>query len=260
MSDLHFIKPIVEAALFASPQPLTLDQLSALFFEPGITDFEPPSRQIIRSAIKALQEDYQHHSLELTEVAGGFRFQVRTEFAPWIKRLWKQQPPRYSRALLETLAIIAYRQPITRHDIENIRGITVSSEIIKKLLEYRWIRILAYRDSPGHPALYGTTRDFLNHFNLKHLSDLPTLAELQTLNLQGELFEETFEEGNLIEEVGEAVGEQTGNSIPIQEVMEEVSVSTPISIREGNLRREVPGEFSSITVQEEDWKQESPGE
>jgi len=128
--------------------------------------------------------------MELVEVASGYRFQVKSELTPWIKRLWSKRPPRYSQALLETLAIIAYRQPITRSEIEAIRGVSVSSAILKTLVDYQWIRLLAYKDTPGKPALYGTTKGFLDHFSLKHLSDLPPLAELQNLQeLSDDLFD-----------------------------------------------------------------------
>jgi len=175
-SQDNSLKNIIEAALFAANRPLPIDQLLTLFPE-----HEQPERSEIRKILQQLQQDYLEHGIELVQVASGYRFQVKQALAPWIKQLWNQRPPRYSRALLETLAIIAYRQPITRSEIETIRGISVNPEILKKLLEYNWIRILAHRDSPGRPALYGTTRHFLDHFNLKTLNDLPPLAELKTL-------------------------------------------------------------------------------
>jgi len=131
--------------------------------------------------LKALQADYQERGIELKQVASGYRFQVKQDLSDWIKRLWSKRPPRYSRALLETLAIIAYRQPITRGEIETIRGVSVSSQIVKTLLDYQWIRVLAHRETAGRPALYGTTRHFLDHFNLKTLNELPTLADLKEL-------------------------------------------------------------------------------
>lgn len=171
-------KAIIEAALLVADKPLTLDQLQSLFTPPA----ESLSRPTLRTLLTELSTDCAQRGIELVETANGYRFQVKANLVPWIKRLWTTAPPRYSRALLETLAIIAYRQPITRAEIETIRGISVSTEIIKKLQDYQWIRILAHRDTPGRPALYGTTRQFLDHFNLKNLDDLPTLTQLVTMN------------------------------------------------------------------------------
>jgi segregation and condensation protein B len=174
--DHQQLKIIVEAALFASGHALTLEDLETLF-----TEEERPKRAILREILAELRIDYAERGLELMEVASGYRFQVKAALAPWIKRLFTQRPPRYSRALLETLALIAYRQPITRGEIETIRGVSVSSQIIKTLRDYQWIRVLAYRESPGRPALYGTTRAFLDHFNLKSLDELPSLMSLQEM-------------------------------------------------------------------------------
>lgn len=179
MSDFDLplnLKMIIEAALFASEHPLNVDQILSLFTEEPL-----PTRAAVRDALSQLSHDYAERGIELVEVASGYRFQVKGQLTPWIKRLWIERPPRYSRALLETLALIAYRQPITRGEIEAIRGVSVSTQIIKTLLEYQWIRVLAYRETPGRPALYGTTRIFLDYFNLKSLNDLPTLAELKNM-------------------------------------------------------------------------------
>jgi len=187
----HPLKAIIEAALFAAEQPLTVDHLLALFPE----EARPP-RSAVRNALQELREDSVSRGVELMEVASGWRFQVKAEFAPWVSRLWQKRPPRYSRALLETLALIAYRQPITRAEIESIRGVSVSTNILRTLQEYEWIRVLAHRDSPGRPALYGTTRAFLDHFNLKNLSELPSLTQLLAMqDLPNELLsdEETFD-------------------------------------------------------------------
>jgi len=136
------------------------------------------SRDAIREALDWLQADCAERGIELQHVASGYRFQVRQELAPWISRLWEERPPRYSRALLETLALIAYRQPITRGEIEAIRGVSVSTNIMKTLQEREWIRVVGHREVPGRPALYGSTRQFLDYFNLKSLDDLPALADL----------------------------------------------------------------------------------
>ncbi|WP_414718603.1 SMC-Scp complex subunit ScpB [Thiocapsa sp.] len=168
------LKQIVEAALVAAGGPLTLDQLLALFL-----DDERPSRAELLAVIAALQEDYADRGLEIVEVAGGWRTQVRASIAPWVARLWDERPPRYSRALLETLSLIAYRQPITRGEIEDIRGVAVSTQIVKTLTEREWIRVVGHRDVPGRPALFATTRKFLDYFGLRSLNELPTLAEIR---------------------------------------------------------------------------------
>ncbi|MGB5299573.1 MAG: SMC-Scp complex subunit ScpB, partial [Thiogranum sp.] len=153
-------------------------------------DGEKPERDQLRQAIVALQEDYAERGIELVEVASGYRMQVKQDMEPWVSRLTEEKPARYSRALLETLALVAYRQPITRGEIEDIRGVSVSSSIVKTLQEREWVRIVGHRDVPGRPAMYGTTRQFLDYFNLKGLDDLPTLMELRdidTINVELEL-------------------------------------------------------------------------
>jgi len=171
------LKYVIEAALLAAGQPLTLDKLLSLFPDDG-----QPERADLREAIAALNEEYAARGIEIKEVASGFRIQVKQSMESWISRLWDEKPPRYSRALLETLALIAYRQPITRGDIEDIRGVSVSTSIMKTLQEREWIRVVGHRDVPGRPAIYGTTREFLDYFNLKRLDELPTLAELRDLD------------------------------------------------------------------------------
>lgn len=182
------LKNIIEAALLAADRPLSVDQLAALFApaQPGQTteDTEDtwPTRDELRQALATLQQECESRGIELKEVSSGYRFQVKQALAPWISRLWEERAPRYSRALLETLALIAYRQPITRAEIEDIRGVAVSSNIIKTLQEREWVRVLGHREVPGRPALYGTTREFLDFFSLKGLGDLPTLAEISSLD------------------------------------------------------------------------------
>jgi segregation and condensation protein B len=183
MRELSQLKAITEAALLAAGRPLTIDQLLALFEE-----HEAPERKVMREALDALTEDYRERGIELVEVASGYRFHVRSEYAPWISRLWEERPGRYSRALMETLALIAYRQPITRGEIEEVRGVSVSTNIIKTLLEREWVRVVGHRDVPGKPSLYATTRAFLDYFGLRSLDDLPPLAEIRDLDaLNGEL-------------------------------------------------------------------------
>ena len=174
--QIEQLKPVIEAALLASAQPLTAHQLGDLFDETDAVGHE----QIAR-ALAALADDCAGRGIELKEVASGFRYQVRQEVHPWISRMWTEKPSRYSRALLETLALIAYRQPITRPEIEQIRGVVVSSSIIKTLEEREWIRVVGYRDVPGKPALFGTTRAFLDYFNLKSLDQLPPLSDIRDM-------------------------------------------------------------------------------
>lgn len=179
-------KNIIEAALMASGMPQNLNQLLALFDN----DLERPDRDIVRSLVEQLQQDYAERGIELQEVAGGYRFQVRADYAEWMNRLFTERPQRYSRAFLETLAIIAYRQPITRNEIEDIRGVSVSSGIIKSLQEREWVRVVGHRDVPGKPELLATTREFLDYFNLKKLSELPPLSEIKDYDLiNPDLFE-----------------------------------------------------------------------
>ena len=173
---LDQLKPMVEALLMVADQPLTIEQLAELFEE-----YERPGRPLFRDVLQQLQADYEGRGIELIEVASGWRIQARTEYATRIARLWQERPQRYSRALLETLALIAYRQPVTRGDIEEIRGVSVSSSIMKTLLGREWVRIVGYRDVPGRPAMYATTRQFLDYFNLKSLDQMPTLTEIRDL-------------------------------------------------------------------------------
>ena len=171
------LKLLLEATLLAAGRPMSLDALLALFPEN-----EMPERKLLREALEELAEDYSGRGIEVREVASGWRIQVRREYAPLVSRLWDEKPGRYSRATMETLALIAYRQPVTRGEIEDIRGVSVSTNTVKTLLEREWIRVVGHRDVPGKPALYGTTREFLDYFNLKGLDELPTLAEIRDLD------------------------------------------------------------------------------
>ncbi|PWK89885.1 SMC-Scp complex subunit ScpB [Fulvimonas soli] len=174
--QIEQLKPIVEAALLAASQPLSVVQLCELFAEE-----DEVGRDDVARALEALAADCEGRGVELKEVASGFRYQVRQAVHPWVSRMWTEKPSRYSRALLETLALIAYRQPITRPEIEQIRGVVVSSNIIKTLEEREWIRVVGHRDVPGRPALFGTTRAFLDYFNLKSLDELPPLSEIREM-------------------------------------------------------------------------------
>ena len=177
MIDAQQLQKILEGALMAAGKPLTIAQLSELFDED-----ERPANADIRDALAQIERDCEGRGYQLKVVASGYRFQVREELAPWVGRLWEERPQRYSRALLETLALIAYRQPITRGDIEEIRGVAVSSHIVKTLLEREWVRVVGHKDVPGRPAMYATTRQFLDYFNLSNLDELPSLAEIADLD------------------------------------------------------------------------------
>ncbi len=170
------LKNIIEAALMAVAKPMTVEQLMQLFAEE-----ERPSTNAVKEAITALQADSTERGVELKEVASGYRYQAKQEYSEWLSRLWEEKPAKYSRAALETLALIAYRQPVTRAEIEDVRGVGVSSSIIKTMIEREWIRVVGHRDVPGRPALYATTKQFLDYFNMKSLEELPTLAEIKDL-------------------------------------------------------------------------------
>lgn len=174
------LKNLLEASLLAAGRPVPTAQLLELFEER-----ERPSEEQLLSALNALAADYRARSIELLEVASGWRIQIRSQCVEFVSRLWQERPSRYSRALLETLALIAYRQPITRGEIEEIRGVTVSSNIMRTLHERNWIRILGHREVPGRPEILGTTKEFLDYFGLKGLDELPSLAELKDVETMG---------------------------------------------------------------------------
>jgi segregation and condensation protein B len=175
MND-QYVRNVIEAALLAAGRPLGADELIGLFDERDGSNAEE-----VQAALEVLRHDYETRGIELVEVANGYRIQIRAGVAEPVSRLWQERPAKYSRALLETLALVAYRQPITRGEIEDIRGVTVNPNIIKTLLERGWIRVVGQRDVPGRPELLGTTREFLDYFGLKRLDDLPTLAQLKEL-------------------------------------------------------------------------------
>lgn len=168
------LKPILEAALMAADRPLTVEQLQSLF-DPE--DGPSPPKETLEQALAELREEYAGRGIELAEVGRGYRFQTRPELARWVNRLWEERPPRYSRALLETLAIIAYRQPVTRAEVEALRGVGIASSILRTLIEREWIRVAGHREVPGRPAVYATTPKFLDYFNLRSVSELPALGE-----------------------------------------------------------------------------------
>ena len=175
-TDIDSLKRIIEAALLAAGEPLSIAALGTLF-----GDEERPSAGEIGAALSELGNDCDGRAIEMVEVASGFRLQIRQNLTLWVSRLWTEKPQRYSRAMLETLSLIAYRQPITRGEIEEVRGVSVHTNIIRTLQERDWIRVIGHRDVPGKPALFGTTRAFLDYFNLASLDDLPTLAEIHDM-------------------------------------------------------------------------------
>lgn len=174
------LKNIIEALLLSSAEPLSLERLSAVFDE-----YERPSNAALKEILLELKKDYEHRSFELIEVSSGYKLQTKSAYSTWVSRLQIEKPAKYSRALLETLAIIAYKQPVTRGDIEEFRGVAVNSQIMKTLMEREWIRVAGHKDVPGKPAVYTTTKAFLNYFNLQYLHDLPSLPEvMESLNVQ----------------------------------------------------------------------------
>lgn len=188
--SIENLKSVVEGLIFAADQPSSIDRLMALVEEDG----DAIEREAIQKVVSELQQDYAERGIELVKLASGYQFRVRSSLSPWLQKLWEERPPRYTRALLETLALIAYRQPATRGEIEEVRGVAVSSNIIRTLVEREWIRTVGYKDVPGKPAMFATTKQFLDYFNLKSLNELPPLAELADIDNAGEQLEMTLQE------------------------------------------------------------------
>ena len=223
LNEPRELASLLEAFLLASGKPQSLERLFELFEEA-----ERPEPAVFKKALTHLGKSCEGRAFELIEVASGYRLQVRERFAPWVGRLWEERPQRYSRAMLETLALIAYRQPITRGEIEDVRGVAVNSHIVKTLLEREWIRVVGYRDVPGKPAMFATTKAFLDHFNLKSLDELPPLAALRELEPEPALaFEDDLEAPQslqaradlaLADEPAVEVGEETSFSSLLAEL------------------------------------------
>ena len=171
------VKMIIEGLLLAASRPLNLSEIAQVFDED-----ERPDKKELKKIIEVIEADCSDRGFELQEVASGYRFQVKQELSSWVGKLWDERPPRYTRALLEILALIAYKQPITRGDIEEIRGVSVSPNIIRTLIDREWVRVVGHRDVPGRPAMFATTKTFLDYFNLKSLQDLPPLSEIKELD------------------------------------------------------------------------------
>lgn len=197
------LKNIVEALVMASDKPLSLEKIHSLF-----ELHEQPSKAQLKDAIAQLQMDYAGRGIQLAQVASGYRFQSVSDVSSWVSRLWEERPQRYSRALLETLALVAYRQPITRGEIEEVRGVAVSSQIVKTLLERQWIKVVGHREVPGRPAIYATTRHFLDYFNLQSLEQLPPLSEMRDIDVIAREVSEQLELGGLDEESANAHSEE----------------------------------------------------
>lgn len=248
------IKQIIEATLFAHGKAMSIDQILKVF-----EDEEKPERNDIKSALEVIAEEWQGRSVYLKEVASGYRFQVQEDVTPWVARLWEEKPAKYSRAILETLALIAYRQPITRGEIEEIRGVSVSSHITKTLMERDWIRVVGHKDVPGRPALYATTKVFLDYFGLTSLEQLPPLSEIRDLDLiaaeleksQDEAVENAMQEASGDEDY-EVINEAANDEDNTDELMEMAADSI----------REKPNEDSQLDVSsdDEDIDEDSPSQ
>ena len=212
------LKNIIEAILLSAEKPLKVNQIEILF----AGDNDAPTRDEIRKVLAELQEDYKTRGFDLIQVASGYRIQVKQDYSQWVGRLWEEKPARYSRALLETIALIAYRQPITRGEIEEVRGVSVSSNIIKTLMEREWIKVLGHKDVPGKPALYGTSKEFLDYFNLKSLDELPTLAEIKDLD---QIHQELDLDGSNAEAANEAAVDEAGAEVEAETVDTETGLT-----------------------------------
>ena len=215
--DATEVKYFIEAALLAAGRPLNIDQLKGLF-----DGRMAPEKAVIRQAIASLNEDYEQRGIVISEVASGFRIEIKAPMADRLQKLWEERPPRYSRALFETLALIAYRQPITRGEIEEVRGVSVSSNIVRQLLERDWVRVVGHRDVPGRPAMFGTTKAFLDYFGLKKLDELPPLADLsdwESLRVQLDFPEvedlSDSDSAESAEVVADVVLQAVANDIPV---------------------------------------------
>ncbi|HWV16267.1 MAG TPA: SMC-Scp complex subunit ScpB [Cellvibrio sp.] len=266
--DKEMLQKVVEGAILAAGQPMTIARLLELFDEAVA-----PSKEEVQAALEDIQAACSDRGYELKEVASGWRFQVREQLAPWVNRLWDEKPQKYSRALLETLALIAYRQPITRGDIEEIRGVAVSSHIMKTLMERDWVKVVGHRDVPGRPSLYATTRQFLDYFNLRSLEDLPSLSEIRDLDELNNVLNLGDEEGlgekdtdDLPVPAGDSAGESTVEAadetvvqemeefIDGEEAFETIEDAEPISAINGN--QALPDTDADADVTAEDTDEE----
>ncbi len=261
------LKNIIEAAMFAVAHPMSVDQLLKLF-----DDDDRPSANAVKGVIKELQSDCDGRGIELKEIASGYRYQARQDFSSWLSRLWEERPGKYSRAALETLALIAYRQPVTRAEIEDVRGVGVSSSIIKTMIEREWIRVVGHRDVPGRPALYATTKQFLDYFNMKSLEELPTLAEIKDLedinpeldlpnpdderdttkDISGEPEGDSKDQQNLLDTVdqSEELVKAEPSSEDVQDTSENIDESSPVEEAEDDEQSNIE-EYIASSIEED---------
>jgi len=221
------LKRILEGALLAAGEPLTLERLNHLFPEG-----QAPNNAELRSALKEIASDFTGRGFELKEVASGWRFQVCEDLSDWVSHLWEEKPARYSRALLETLSLIAYRQPVTRGEIEEVRGVSVSSNIIRTLLEREWVRVVGHRDVPGRPAMYATTKIFLDYFNLKTLDELPALSEIRDLDkINAELeLEGVIDPETMLSNAAKELRQESVDQEDIDDLFEQETSEPPSSL------------------------------
>lgn len=247
--DATEIKHFIEAALLAAGRPLNIDQLQGLF-----DGRMAPEKAEIRKAIASLNEDYEERGIVISEVASGFRMQIKSAMADRLQKLWEERPPRYSRALFETLALVAYRQPITRGEIEEIRGVAVSSNIVRQLLERDWVRVVGHRDVPGRPAMFGTTKAFLDYFSLKKLDDLPPLADLsdwESLRVQLNLPEvEDHLDGDV-----DMAAEAAANDLPVLFPVGEETPEAASESEEAEVPAEQPEVAAAAAADDEDFEE-----
>ena len=244
------VKMIVEGLLLAAGRPLTLDNIIQVFSKD-----EQPDRKELIAVMESIAEECDGRGFELKEVASGYRFQVKQELSEWVAKLWEERPPRYTRALLETLALVAYRQPITRGDIEEIRGVGVSSNIIRTLLDREWIRVVGHRDVPGRPAMFATTKQFLDYFNLKSLQDLPPLSEIRDLAEDEPEFDlEDDLAGQRILELPEELVDENSIELSEPEKAELIAEEEAVALAAKPLDEilELPPELQYPVVEEED--------
>ncbi len=232
--DNSQLRRIIEGSILAAGEPLSLQKIQSLFGE----EEDAPEKEALLEALKDIQEQCEGRGFELVEVASGWRFQVRADVATWVNRLWEEKPQKYSRALLETLALVAYRQPLTRGDIEEVRGVAVSSHIIKTLTEREWVKVVGHRDVPGRPALYATTKMFLDYFNLKSLDELPTLGDLKDIDGLNQALE--FDE-NMAAASGDETDEaaQPAADIPEEAIADDGEASSDSDDLEDTVEAEV---------------------
>ena len=235
--DERTIKNVLEAAMLAAGKPLNVEQLIGLFKKRG-----GPSKDDIRSALATLTDDYEDRGIELKRVASGYRIQIRRNMGDWLMPLWEERAPRYSRALMETLSLIAYRQPITRGEIEEVRGVAVSTNIVRTLLERGWVRVVGHRDVPGKPAMFGTTREFLDYFGLTKLEDLPPLSEIRDLEAAApELdFPQTFPQQDFVEGLDDEASQSENEGSAEDDAAVSADESAADEVADGNDSQVVP--------------------